>query len=96
VTLVLTHTADNVYKLSQENVDVVLAGHYHAGQIRLPGLGSLVVPSVFGRRLDHGHFLVGHTHLFVTAGVGADAPALRLYCPPDFFVIDLMNPDAGC
>jgi len=90
VTIVLSHTPDNAYRLAQKNAQVVLCGHNHAGQIRLPRLGAIIVPSVFGRRFDHGHFLVEKTHVFVTAGVGTGSPSFRMYCPPDIFVIDLV------
>jgi predicted MPP superfamily phosphohydrolase len=86
--LVLTHTADNIYRLSDAGVSAVFAGHYHAGQIKIPFLGPLVVPSVFGRRFDHGHFVVNGTHLFVTAGIGTTMLPLRIYCQPDVFVVD--------
>jgi predicted MPP superfamily phosphohydrolase len=91
LTVVLTHTADNIYRLRQGGAALVFAGHYHAGQIRLPWLGSLVVPSAFGRLFDHGHFLLGRTHLFVTAGIGAGSPAFRICCPPDVLVVDLVR-----
>jgi predicted MPP superfamily phosphohydrolase len=89
LTLVLTHTPDNIYKVCGPGVAAVFAGHYHAGQIRVPGLGSLVVPSAYGRLFDHGHFVVNGTHLFVTAGVGAAVPPLRVYCQPDIFIVEL-------
>ena len=54
------------------------------------GLGALLVPSRYGRRFDQGHFLVEGTHLFVSAGIGADAPPLRLWCPPELVVVDLL------
>ncbi len=87
--LMLTHTPDNVYRLSRLGFTAIFAGHYHAGQIRLPVLGSLVVPSRYGRRFDHGHFVVNGTHLFVTAGVGSAVPPKRIYCQPDIFVVDV-------
>jgi hypothetical protein len=89
LTLVLTHTPDNIYELSGPGITAVFAGHYHAGQIRVPGLGSLVVPSAYGRLFDHGHFVVNGTHLFVTAGVGAAVPPFRIYCPPDILIVDI-------
>lgn len=88
-TLALTHTPDNVYALNQLGADLVFAGHTHGGQARLPGLGAVIVPSRFGRRFDRGHFDVNGTHLFVSSGVGADAPALRLWCQPDLVVVDV-------
>ncbi|MCP4539787.1 MAG: hypothetical protein GY832_21830 [Chloroflexi bacterium] len=87
IALVLTHTADNIYRLSRARVKAAFAGHYHAGQIRIPLLGSVVVPSKYGRRFDHGHFIIDGTHLFVTSGVGAAMPPFRVYCQPDIFVI---------
>lgn len=87
--LVLTHIPDNIYRLSSQSAQVVFAGHNHAGQARLPFLGSIIVPSVYGRRFDHGHFVVRGTHLFVTSGVGASIPAFRVYCRPDIFVVDI-------
>jgi predicted MPP superfamily phosphohydrolase len=87
VVLALTHTADNIYRLSRAGVTATFAGHYHGGQIRIPFLSSVVVPSKYGRRFDHGHFIVDGTHLFVTSGIGAAMPPLRIYCQPDIFVV---------
>jgi len=89
--LVLTHTPDNIYRLAKAHPDCVFAGHYHAGQIRLPFWGSVVIPSVYGRRFDHGHFLVNGVHLFVPSGIGVANPVFRIYCEPDFFVVDVQN-----
>ncbi len=89
--IVLTHTPDNIYRLSAMGATMVFAGHYHAGQIRLPYLGSLVIPSLYGRRFDHGHFVVNTTHLFVTAGVGTATFPIRMYCQPDIFIVDIIG-----
>lgn len=88
--LVLTHTPDNIYRLAESNADVVFAGHYHAGQVRLPLRGSFIVPSLYGCRFDHGHFVMGKTHLFVASGIGASYPPVRIYCQPDIFVVDIV------
>ncbi len=89
--LMLTHTPDNIYRLSRLGFAAVFAGHYHAGQVRLPWLGPLVVPSRYGRRFDHGHFVVNGTHLFVSAGIGSAVPPRRIYCQPDVFVVDVTH-----
>jgi predicted MPP superfamily phosphohydrolase len=90
-TLVLSHTPDNVYALAEQGATAVFAGHTHGGQFRIPFLGPLLMPSRYGRRFDQGHFEVEGTHLYVSAGVGADAPNLRLWCPPDLVVVDLVG-----
>jgi len=87
--IVLSHTPDNIYRLSESSADVVFSGHYHAGQIRIPVIGPIVIPSVYGRRFDHGHFVVNDTHLFVASGIGAANPPVRIYCQPDIFVVDI-------
>ncbi|MGE5602961.1 MAG: metallophosphoesterase [Nitrososphaerales archaeon] len=93
--IVLTHTPDNIYELQGQGFDAVFAGHYHGGQIRVPGLGPLVVPSKYGRRYDRGLFVFGRTHLFVTWGVGSAAPPLRIWCPPDVLVVDFLPSGAA-
>lgn len=86
--LVLSHTADHIYALSQQGAAAVFSGHYHAGQMQLPWFGPLIVPSLYGRRFHQGHFKVRGTHLFVSAGLGASHPPLRIYCPPDILLVD--------
>ncbi len=93
--LLLTHTPDNIYWLSKLGFAAIFAGHYHGGQIRLPGVGPLVVPSRYGRRFDHGHFVMNGTHLFVTAGVGSAEPPVRLWCQPDVFIVDVKGHTAA-
>jgi predicted MPP superfamily phosphohydrolase len=93
--IVLSHNPDNIYRLAKSSADIVFSGHYHAGQIRLPFLGPIVVPSVYGRRFDHGHFVVNGTHLFVSSGIGASSPPFRLYCRPDIFVVDIVGGSHG-
>ena len=87
--LVLSHTPDNVYRLAEQGATLVFSGHTHGGQIRLPGFGAVVVPSRFGGLFARGHFRVAETDLFVSAGVGADLPPLRIYCQPEILVVDV-------
>lgn len=86
--LVLSHTPDNIYSL-RSRARVVFSGHNHGGQWRIPGVGALIVPSNYGRRFDRGHFTVEGTELFVSAGLGADFPPLRLYCRPELLIVDI-------
>ena len=53
--LCLSHTPDNFRWAQRNRVDLMLAGHVHGGQVRLPGIGPLFVPSRFCRRYDCGH-----------------------------------------
>lgn len=97
--LIISHSSDNIYMLRRYPFAGVFSGHFHAGQVRLPGFGSIVLPSRYGRRFDHGHYRfrqdprpgrlgLAETHLFVSAGVGSATPLLRIYCQPDIFVVN--------
>jgi predicted MPP superfamily phosphohydrolase len=87
--IILSHTPDNIYRAAKISADIMFSGHCHAGQIRIPRLGPIVVPSIYGRRFDHGHFKVKSTHLFVAAGIGVANQAFRIFCRPDIFTIDI-------
>jgi predicted MPP superfamily phosphohydrolase len=86
--VVMSHTPDNVYDLAELGAAAVFAGHTHGGQMRLPLFGAVVIPSSYGRRFDLGHFTVEGTHLFVSAGIGADQPPFRIYCNPELVEVD--------
>lgn len=77
--LCLSHTPDNLPWAKAHGVDLVLSGHCHGGQVRVPGLGSILVPSRFGRRYDCGTFEEDGTVLHVSRGIGGQHP-LRINC----------------
>jgi predicted MPP superfamily phosphohydrolase len=63
-------------------VDLMLSGHVHGGQIRLPWVGSVLVPSRHGRRYDCGTFEEPPTVLHVSRGLSGQHP-LRYGCMPE-------------
>lgn len=68
--------------------DLVLAGHSHGGQVRLPGLGALILPDRVGR-YDLGRFQTPGGPLHVSAGVGTFHFNVRFYCPPEVVLVEL-------
>lgn len=80
--LLLAHSPDQYAWARRHDFDLMLAGHNHGGQIRLPGLGPLLAPSHFGVRYASGVFHEPPTVLHVGRGVSAQQP-LRLNCPPE-------------
>ena len=55
----LSHSPDLFPQASAHGVDLVLAGHNHGGQVRLPLVGPIFMPSRYGRRYDRGFFRLG-------------------------------------
>lgn len=88
--ILLSHTPDNYPWAQAENVDLVLAGHNHGGQIRIPGLGPVYSPSRFGCRYASGIFMECETLLFVSRGLGGNHP-LRLNCLPEISCLTLRS-----
>jgi predicted MPP superfamily phosphohydrolase len=80
--ILLSHSPDLFYKASRWGIDLVLAGHNHGGQIRLPFVGPVFMPSRYSRRFDRGFFRAGRTLLYVSEGVAGKHP-VRYGCPPE-------------
>lgn len=86
--VLLTHNPD-VFPVVPERVDLTLAGHTHGGQVRLPFVGSPIVPSRFGQRFAAGNVVEGGRHLFVATGVGTSILPVRFRVPPAVTVLTL-------
>lgn len=80
--LCLSHTPDNLPWARRHHIDLMLAGHVHGGQIRLPVLGSVFVPSRFSRKYDCGTFYEAPTLMHVGRGLAGQHP-LRFFCKPE-------------
>jgi predicted MPP superfamily phosphohydrolase len=89
--LCLSHTPDNLPWAKRHQIDLMLAGHNHGGQIRFPFIGSVLVPSRYGRRYDCGTFHEPPTVLHVSRGLGGKQP-LRYNCRPEVTKIVLRRP----
>lgn len=91
-TLLLSHRPElfNVY--ADNNVDLVLSGHAHGGQIRLPFLGGLYAPNQgFMPEYDAGTYSKGDTTMIVSKGIGNSAFPLRFNNRPEVVLIELKN-----
>jgi predicted MPP superfamily phosphohydrolase len=80
--LCLSHTPDNIAWARRHRIDLMLAGHVHGGQVRLPLFGSVLIPSKYGRRYDCGTFDEPPTVLHVSRGLSGDRP-VRYNCRPE-------------
>jgi uncharacterized protein len=80
--LCLSHTPDTIAWARANKIDFMLAGHVHGGQIRLPLLGSVFVPSRYSRKYDCGTFYEAPTVMHVGRGLAGQHP-LRFFCKPE-------------
>jgi predicted MPP superfamily phosphohydrolase len=86
--LFITHNPD-VFPEVPRRIGLTIAGHTHGGQVNLPFIGPLVVPSRFGRRYAAGLVTEGDRHLFVATGVGTSVFPVRFRVPPTINILEV-------
>jgi predicted MPP superfamily phosphohydrolase len=80
--IVLTHCPDQLSWARANDVDLLLAGHTHGGQIRIPLVGPLLSASRLGVAYSSGTFYRPPTIMHVTRGISGRHP-VRFNCPPE-------------
>ena len=87
--ILMAHEPDILPAVARLNtVDLMLSGHTHGGQVRLPFLPPLLLPPL-GKRYVEGHFQLGRTQLYVNRGIGSVGLPFRFNCPPEITEITL-------
>jgi uncharacterized protein len=71
-------------------IDLMLSGHTHGGQVRLPWVGPLVLPPM-GQRYVTGLFRFAEMQLYVNRGIGTVGMPFRFDCPPEITEITLVR-----
>ncbi len=90
--ILFAHNPDIVLDLEKTNYkpDIILVGHTHGGQIRLPILGSLAhLPIKLSQKYDKGLFKYKDFTLFITSGLGETGTRARLFIPPEIVVLNV-------
>jgi predicted MPP superfamily phosphohydrolase len=92
--LLLCHAPDYAdYVLAHPRgalVDLMLAGHSHGGQVRLPIVGALHRVDG-GKKYIQGYFRLGKMQLYVNRGIGTVGLPFRLNCPPEITLFTLKS-----
>lgn len=89
--ILLCHEPDLADPISIDGrVDLQLSGHTHGGQIRIPGIGALILPYL-GRKYDFGLYEVNNMLLYTNRGIGVISEPVRYNCPPEItqFVLQM-------
>lgn len=89
-TILLSHRPELFKSYADSNIDLVLSGHAHGGQFRLPFVGGLMVPNQgFFPEYDAGLFTEGMTTMLVSRGIGNSAFPFRFNNRPEVILVEL-------
>jgi predicted MPP superfamily phosphohydrolase len=86
--IVLTHDPDLFVRVPA-SAALTLAGHTHGGQVNVPGVRRLVIPSRFPERHGGGDVREGSQRMYVSRGIGTSRLPVRLGAPPEIAILTL-------
>ena len=91
-TVLLAHRPELLEEYAGEDVDLVLSGHAHGGQVRLPLIGPLFAPHQgFLPALAEGVHTSGTTTMVISRGLGNSIAGVRVNDPRELVIIDLVG-----
>ncbi len=88
--ILLLHEPDTIDDLSVNPFDMILAGHSHAGQVRLPFLGPIILPDGAQKYYDN-HYKIDNSDLYISNGLGVSNYNFRLFNTPSYSLYRLVQ-----
>ncbi len=86
--ILMAHEPDYADQVIGSGVDLMLSGHTHGGQVRIPFMAPVSLPPL-GQKYVEGLFSIAGLQLYVTRGIGTVTAPFRFRCPPELTVITL-------
>jgi predicted MPP superfamily phosphohydrolase len=87
--ILLSHVPDVLPKAADEQIDLILAGHTHGGQVVLPLIGAPHAPVRLGGAFISGSRRINHSRVHTSRGVGTSVLPVRFRCPPEIGLFTL-------
>lgn len=88
--ILLSHRPEFFKTYVANGMNLVLCGHTHGGQFRIPFIGGIVAPNQgFLPKYDAGLFIEGSTQMIVSRGVGNSIVPVRFNCRPEIVIVEL-------
>lgn len=89
----ICHSPDGAVSAALHPICLLLCGHTHGGQVRLPGVGPLITETrLVGPRLSAGLCYYGDMPVYVNRGIGWTRLPVRFHCRPEISVLTLRRP----
>ncbi len=94
-TVLLSHNPRIIRRAARTGVGLVLSGHTHGGQVKLPLVGSIYGRSPERLRFKSGMDVLGGTQIYVSRGIGTVVLPLRYRCPAEIPLFHLQPAQAA-
>ena len=79
--ILIMHEPDYVEEVNPENYDLILAGHSHDGQVKLPGIGAVILPNG-AKKYHKNYYNLNGTDFYISSGIGTSRYNFRLFNRP--------------
>ena len=88
--ILLSHRPESFNAYAHKGIDLVLSGHAHGGQFRLPFIGGLVAPNQgLFPKYDAGLYIEDRTNMIVSRGIGNSIIPVRFNTRPELVIVEL-------
>ncbi len=88
--ILLMHEPDFVDEIDYNNFNLILAGHSHNGQVRIPFKGAIILPK-YAKKYYKGYYKIQNTDMYISSGVGTSTVGFRLFNKPSINLYRLTN-----
>ena len=88
--ILLIHEPDYIGNIDHSNFNLILAGHSHNGQVRLPFIGGIILPNG-AKKYYKEHYKINNTDLYISSGIGTSGISFRLFNKPSINFYRLTN-----
>ena len=88
--ILLIHEPDFIDSLNLNNYDLILAGHSHGGQVRLPLIGKIITPYGAEKYYDD-YYKINNSDLYISSGLGTSELKFRFFNRPSFNFYRITN-----
>ena len=88
--ILIMHEPDYVEEVNPENYDLILAGHSHDGQVKLPGIGAVILPNG-AKKYHENYYNLNGTDFYISSGIGTSRYNFRLFNRPSINLYRLVD-----
>ena len=88
--ILIMHEPDYVEEVNPENYDLILAGHSHDGQVKLPGIGAVILPNG-AKKYYKNYYNLDGTDFYISSGIGTSRYNFRLFNRPSINLYRLVD-----